>query len=109
MKRAEKLYLCGSEKASAGPRVPGGPSCSCPSLGEAKGQRAVVGSRAKANQQLSKRSRSRSGRTLLYARDVVIANVPGPRCGYRQSLAETSAATRRKGHASNTMCVCLPI
>lgn len=45
MKRAEKLYLCGSEKASAGPRVPGGPSCSCPSLGEAKGQRAVVGQR----------------------------------------------------------------
>lgn len=39
------------------------------------------GSRAKANQQLSKRSWSRSGRTLLFcARDVVVANVLGPRC-----------------------------
>lgn len=72
-------------------------------LSERRRDRERYGSRAKANQQLSKRSWSRSGRTLLYARDVVVANVPGPRCV--QAVVGRQAPRQEERAMLRTQCV----
>lgn len=89
----------GSEKASADPRCP---SCSCLSLGETKGQRAVRES-GKGEPTAVKAFVVSFWPTLLYERDVVVANVLGPRCV--QAVVGRQAPRQEERATLRTQCV----
>lgn len=89
----------GSEKASADPRCP---SCSCLSLGETKGQRAVRES-GKGEPTAVKAFVVSFWPTLLYERDVVVANVLGPRCV--QPVVGRQAPRQEERATLRTQCV----
>lgn len=101
VKRAEKLYLVEARKH---PRIQGtrGPSCSCLSLGETKGQRAVRES-GKGEPTAVKAFVVSFWPDLLYARDVVVANVPGPRCV--QAVVGRQAPRQEERATLRTQCV----